>query len=150
MLGKKTNKVYDPYLKTGLGYENLERLKKAIEAQPKMYDGEKLESTKLKVDLPNYEETLKDAEEKIPVEQTYFSSPCTYNVSSESRSEKSDLPLKKMPNESKLLKLFVNLDKEIKELGKLINISLKRSLFFVVSCEVHAQIRRIFLDGYGV
>ncbi|GJS96265.1 retrovirus-related pol polyprotein from transposon TNT 1-94 [Tanacetum coccineum] len=41
------------------------------------------------------------------------------------KSEKSDLPLKKKPNESKLLKLFVNLDKEIKELGKLINISLK-------------------------
>ncbi|GJV58960.1 hypothetical protein Tco_1465060 [Tanacetum coccineum] len=44
MLGKKTNMVYDPHLKTGLGYQNPERLKKAIEAQPKMYDGEKLES----------------------------------------------------------------------------------------------------------
>ncbi|GJZ19253.1 hypothetical protein Tco_0555843 [Tanacetum coccineum] len=63
MLGKKPNKVYDPHLKTGLGYENPERLKKAIEAQPKIYDGEKLESTKLKVNLPDYEETLEDAEE---------------------------------------------------------------------------------------
>ncbi|GKC59786.1 hypothetical protein Tco_1087384 [Tanacetum coccineum] len=50
MLGKKPNKVYDPHLKTGLGYENPKPLKKAIEAQPKMYDGEKLESNKLKVD----------------------------------------------------------------------------------------------------
>ncbi|GJU52521.1 retrovirus-related pol polyprotein from transposon TNT 1-94, partial [Tanacetum coccineum] len=62
MLGKKPNEVYDQHMKTGLGYENSERLKKSIEAQPKMYDGEKLESNKLKVDLPNYEETLEDAE----------------------------------------------------------------------------------------
>ncbi|GKC46604.1 hypothetical protein Tco_1064326 [Tanacetum coccineum] len=53
MLQKKPNMVYDPHLKTGLGYQNPERLKKAIAAQPKMYDGEKLESTKLKVDLPD-------------------------------------------------------------------------------------------------
>ncbi|GJU32054.1 hypothetical protein Tco_1175643 [Tanacetum coccineum] len=46
MLGKTPNNVYDPHLKTGLGYENPERLKKAIAAQPKMYDGEKLTSPK--------------------------------------------------------------------------------------------------------
>ncbi|GJR73159.1 hypothetical protein Tco_0085524 [Tanacetum coccineum] len=56
MHGNKPNKVYDPHLKTRLGYENLEHLKKAIAAQPKMYDGEKLESNKLKVDLPDYED----------------------------------------------------------------------------------------------
>ncbi|GJS34522.1 retrovirus-related pol polyprotein from transposon TNT 1-94 [Tanacetum coccineum] len=122
MLGKKPNKVYDPHLKTGLGYENLKRLKKAIEAQPKMYDGENLKSNKLKVDLPDYEETLEDAKKIVSIEQTYFSSPFTSNVSPESSSKKSDLPPKKMPNESQLLKLFVNLDNEIKELGKLINI----------------------------
>ncbi|GJY16680.1 retrovirus-related pol polyprotein from transposon TNT 1-94 [Tanacetum coccineum] len=127
MLGKTPNKVYNPHLKTGLGYENPECLKKAIEPQPKMYDGEKLKSTKLKVDLPDYEENIKDVEEsrlkmkdkmiqldyaklnalyesfvpktEIPIEQTYFSSPSTSNVSSESSSEKSDLPPKKMPNE---------------------------------------------------
>ncbi|GJX69022.1 hypothetical protein Tco_0304749 [Tanacetum coccineum] len=93
------SEVYDPHLKTGLGYENPERLNKAIEAQHKMYDGEKPENNKLKVDLPNYEE-------KIPVEQTYFLSPSTSNVSSESSSEKSDLSAKKMPNKSKLVKLF--------------------------------------------
>nr|GEV52733.1 hypothetical protein [Tanacetum cinerariifolium] len=141
MLVKKPNKVYDPHLKTGLGYANPERLKKAIEAQLKMYDGENLTSTKLKVDLPDYEKTLEDAEESrlkmkdkmiqldyanlnalyesfapqtvIPFKQTYFSSPSTSNVSSESSSVKSDLPSKKMSDESKLLKLFVNLNNEI-------------------------------------
>ncbi|GKC57737.1 hypothetical protein Tco_1085335 [Tanacetum coccineum] len=172
MLGKKPNKVYDPHLKTGLGFENLERLKKAVEAQPKMYDGEKLESTRLKVDLPDYEETLEDAEKsrlkmkdkmipldyaklnalyesfvpqtKILVEQTYFSSPSTSNVSSESSSEKSDLPSKKMPNESKLLKLFVNLDKEIKALGKHININLQKDRDKIVFYDDQVEIRRLF------
>nr|GEU32056.1 hypothetical protein [Tanacetum cinerariifolium] len=32
MLGKTPNKVYDPFLKAGLGYKNLDRLKKAIAA----------------------------------------------------------------------------------------------------------------------
>ncbi|GKA55947.1 hypothetical protein Tco_0755019 [Tanacetum coccineum] len=63
MFGKKSNKVYDPFLKARVGYQNLERLKKAIAAQPKMYDGERLQSTKLIIDLPDYEETLEDVEE---------------------------------------------------------------------------------------
>ncbi|GKC59898.1 hypothetical protein Tco_1087496 [Tanacetum coccineum] len=46
-----------------LGYKNPERLKKAIAAQPKMYDGEKLHSTKLVIDSPHSEKTLEDAEE---------------------------------------------------------------------------------------
>ncbi|GKC78573.1 retrovirus-related pol polyprotein from transposon TNT 1-94 [Tanacetum coccineum] len=111
-----------------------------------------LKSNKLKVDLTDYEETLEDAKKsqlkmkdkmiqldysklnaiyesfgpqtEILVEQTYFSYPSTSNVSLESSLEKSDIPPKKMPSESKLLKLFVNLDKEIKELGHL-NIDLK-------------------------
>ncbi|GKE38174.1 hypothetical protein Tco_1461579, partial [Tanacetum coccineum] len=58
MLGKKPNKVYDPFLKAGLGYKNPERLKKAIAAQPKMYDGEMLHSAKLNIDSPDSEETL--------------------------------------------------------------------------------------------
>ncbi|GKD66679.1 hypothetical protein Tco_1308787 [Tanacetum coccineum] len=58
MLGKIPNKVYDPFLKAGLGYKNLERLKKAIAAQPKMYDGEKLYSTKLVIDSPDSKKTL--------------------------------------------------------------------------------------------
>ncbi|GKA55009.1 hypothetical protein Tco_0753958 [Tanacetum coccineum] len=63
MLGKKPNKVCDPFLKSGLGYKNPERLKKAIAAQQKMYDGEMLHSAKLKIDSPDSEKTLEDAEE---------------------------------------------------------------------------------------
>ncbi|GJX21530.1 hypothetical protein Tco_0225975 [Tanacetum coccineum] len=62
MLGKTPNKVYDHFLKTGLGYKNPKCLKKAIAAQPKMYDGEKLYSINLKIDSPDSEETLEDAE----------------------------------------------------------------------------------------
>ncbi|GJS51312.1 hypothetical protein Tco_0624674 [Tanacetum coccineum] len=63
MLRKKPNKVYDPFLKVGLGYKNPERLKKSIAAQPKMYDGEMLHSVKLNIDSPDPEETLEDAKE---------------------------------------------------------------------------------------
>ncbi|GKA09519.1 retrovirus-related pol polyprotein from transposon TNT 1-94 [Tanacetum coccineum] len=63
MLGKTPNKFYDPFLKAGLGYKNSERLKQAIEAQPKMYDDERLQSTKLTIDSPDSEGTLEDAEE---------------------------------------------------------------------------------------
>ncbi|GKE30878.1 hypothetical protein Tco_1446262 [Tanacetum coccineum] len=52
------NKVYDPFLKAELGYKNPEHLKKAIAAQLKMYDGEKLHSVHLKIDSPYSEETL--------------------------------------------------------------------------------------------
>ncbi|GJU01071.1 putative ribonuclease H-like domain-containing protein [Tanacetum coccineum] len=57
-----SNKDYDSFLKAELGYQNPERLKKAIAAQPKMYHGEKLYSTKLKIDSPDSEKTLEDAE----------------------------------------------------------------------------------------
>ncbi|GKD57913.1 hypothetical protein Tco_1291300 [Tanacetum coccineum] len=63
MLGKTPNKVYDPFLKAGLGYKNPKRLEKAIAAQPKMYDSEKLHSTKLVIDSPDSDETLEDSEE---------------------------------------------------------------------------------------
>nr|GEX33087.1 hypothetical protein [Tanacetum cinerariifolium] len=63
VVSKKPNKVYDPFLKVVLGYKNPKRLKKAIAAQPKMYDGERLHSTKLTIDSPDSEETLEDAEE---------------------------------------------------------------------------------------
>ncbi|GKA65443.1 putative ribonuclease H-like domain-containing protein [Tanacetum coccineum] len=63
MLGKKPNKVYDPFLKAGLGYQNPKRLKKAIAAQPKMYDADMLHSDKLIIDSPDSEETLEDADE---------------------------------------------------------------------------------------
>nr|GEY75218.1 hypothetical protein [Tanacetum cinerariifolium] len=138
MLGKEPNKVYDPFLKARLGYKNLEGLKKAIAAQPKMYHGEMLHSTNLKIDSPDFEESLKDAEESrlkiknkmvqlnyeilntlyeicVPqqepsTEQTYFSIPSTSNICSETKEVTSDLPIPKMPKESKLLKMFEKID----------------------------------------
>ncbi|GJR14115.1 retrovirus-related pol polyprotein from transposon TNT 1-94 [Tanacetum coccineum] len=63
MLGKQLNKGYDPFLKARLGYKNPKRLKKAIAAQPKMYHGEMLHSTNLKIDSPDFKEILEDTEE---------------------------------------------------------------------------------------
>ncbi|GJS76815.1 hypothetical protein Tco_0726696 [Tanacetum coccineum] len=136
--------VYDPFLKAGLGYQNPKHLKKAITEQPKIYDGERLQSTKLIIDSPDSEETLEDAKEsrlkmkdkiiqlnyeklnalyeifvpqqEIPIEQTYFSTPSTSNVPSESSIEMSDLPLKKMLSENKLLQIFVKFDNSISDL----------------------------------
>ncbi|GKB42990.1 retrovirus-related pol polyprotein from transposon TNT 1-94 [Tanacetum coccineum] len=131
---------------TGLGYQNPERLKKAVAAQPKMYDGERLHSTKLIIDSPDFEETLEDAKEirlkiknkmiqlnyaklnalyetfvpqkEFSAEQTYFSTPSTSNVSFESSKEISDLPTTKLSNESKLLKMFDEMDEAILALRK--------------------------------
>ncbi|GJU74437.1 hypothetical protein Tco_1265842 [Tanacetum coccineum] len=105
MLGKKPNKVCEPFLQAGLGYPNPERLKKAIAAQPKMYDGDSLHSNKLVINSPNSEENLEDAkqsriimrhkmvqlnyekinalyetfvpQQELSVEQKYFSIPST-------------------------------------------------------------------------
>nr|GEV17843.1 hypothetical protein [Tanacetum cinerariifolium] len=63
MLGKKLNKVYDHFLKAGLGYQNPKRLKKAIATQPKLYNDDLLQSANFIIDLPNSEETLEDAKE---------------------------------------------------------------------------------------
>ncbi|GJT69322.1 hypothetical protein Tco_1028608 [Tanacetum coccineum] len=134
MLGKKPNKVYDPFLKAGLGYTNPERLKKAIAAQPKMYDGDLIHSNKLVIHSTDSEETLEDAEESrnkmrhkmvqidyeklnalydtfVPqqepsAEQTYFSIPSTSDNGSTSKDVPSESPGPKMPNESRLLKMI--------------------------------------------
>nr|GEZ33020.1 hypothetical protein [Tanacetum cinerariifolium] len=70
---KHDSTAYDQYhdvkilaynaLREGLGYKNLERLKKAIASQPRMYHGEKPNSIKLKIDSPVSMETLEDTEE---------------------------------------------------------------------------------------
>ncbi|GJU61830.1 hypothetical protein Tco_1243665 [Tanacetum coccineum] len=62
MLGTTPNSFYDPNMKAGLGYKNPKRLKKAIKAQPKMYNGKNLKYHELKVNLPDSKETLEDAE----------------------------------------------------------------------------------------
>ncbi|GJW98582.1 retrovirus-related pol polyprotein from transposon TNT 1-94 [Tanacetum coccineum] len=133
-----TNIIFDdPYVENNggtLGYKNPRCLKKAIAAQPKMYDGEMLYSAKLNIDSPDLEETLEDAEESrlkmrnkmvqlnygklnalyetfIPqqefsIEQTYFIIPSTSNNGSELKEVTSNLSIPKMPKESKLLKMF--------------------------------------------
>ncbi|GJS92332.1 hypothetical protein Tco_0774968 [Tanacetum coccineum] len=68
MLGKSPNKFYDPFLKAGLGYKNPERLKQAIAAQPKMYDGERLQCTKLTIDSPDYEKISQDVQKELSEE----------------------------------------------------------------------------------
>nr|GEX35717.1 hypothetical protein [Tanacetum cinerariifolium] len=134
MLVKQLNKVYDHFLKAGLGYKNHKRLKKAIAAHPKIYHGEMLHSTNLKIDSPDSEETFEDTKESrlkmrnkmiqlnygklntlyetfVPqqepsIEQPYFLFPSTSNDCYESKDVTSDLPILKMPKESKLLKMF--------------------------------------------
>ncbi|GJS88935.1 retrovirus-related pol polyprotein from transposon TNT 1-94 [Tanacetum coccineum] len=51
------------YKIAGLGYTNPERLKKVIEARPKMYDGDLIHNNKLGIHTTDSEETLEDAEE---------------------------------------------------------------------------------------
>nr|GEV44680.1 hypothetical protein [Tanacetum cinerariifolium] len=107
----------------------------AIAAQPKMYNGDMLHSVNLKIDSPDSEETLEDAEESrlkmrnkmvqinygkinalyetfVPqqelfVEQTYFSIPSTFNNGSESKDVTSDLPIPKMPKKEELLQFKI-------------------------------------------
>nr|GEV21167.1 hypothetical protein [Tanacetum cinerariifolium] len=50
------------------------------------------------------------------VKHLYLSSASTSNLSFESSEEMSDLPVKNLPNESKLLNLVVNLEKTIDQL----------------------------------
>nr|GEU98237.1 hypothetical protein [Tanacetum cinerariifolium] len=120
MLGKKPNKVYDPFRKARLGYTNPERLKKAIAAQPKMYDGDLIHSNKLVIHSTDSEETLEDAEEsrnkmrhkmiqidyeklnvlydtfvpqqKLSADQTYFSITSTSENGSKSKDVPSESP----------------------------------------------------------
>ncbi|GJZ61631.1 hypothetical protein Tco_0617768 [Tanacetum coccineum] len=122
MLKKKPNKVYDPFLKAGLGYTNPERLKKAIAAQPKMYDGDLIHNNKLVIHSTDSEETLEDAKEsqnkmrhkmvqidyeklnalyetfvpqqELSAEQTYFSIPSTSDNGSKSKDVPSESPAK--------------------------------------------------------
>ncbi|GJS77285.1 integrase, catalytic region, zinc finger, CCHC-type containing protein [Tanacetum coccineum] len=140
------------YKLAGLGYKNRERLKKAIAAQPKMYHGEKLYSTTLKINSPDYEETLEDAEESrlkmrnkivqldynklnylyktfVPqqetsFDQTYFSIPSTSNISSESKDVKAEPRIPKRPKESKLLNMFDKMALAINTLRDRIDVTL--------------------------
>ncbi|GJS56389.1 retrovirus-related pol polyprotein from transposon TNT 1-94 [Tanacetum coccineum] len=128
MLSTKPNLFYDPNMKTGFGYQNPKRLKKAIKAHPKMYNGKYLKYDQLNINLLDYEKTLKDTEKsrlkmkdkmnqldyaklnklyesfvpqkEIFADQTYLSPPSTSAVTPESSPQKSSIPPKKMPKES--------------------------------------------------
>ncbi|GKD91965.1 hypothetical protein Tco_1371802 [Tanacetum coccineum] len=80
MLGKKPNNIYEPFLKAGLGYKNLERLKKAIATQLKMYVGKRPNSAKLTIDSPNSEETLEGAEEIYKTDVILMSASLSKNL----------------------------------------------------------------------
>ncbi|GKC76992.1 hypothetical protein Tco_1127766 [Tanacetum coccineum] len=129
MLGKKPNKVYDPFLKAGLGYQNPKRLKKAIAAQPKMYDGDMLHSVKLIIDSPDSEETFEDAEEKFSAKQTYFSIPSTSNNGSESKDVPSESPVLKMLKENAERRWMSDSQNELREFYKTDVILMSRSLY---------------------
>ncbi|GJW69887.1 retrovirus-related pol polyprotein from transposon TNT 1-94 [Tanacetum coccineum] len=128
-------------LNNWVGLKNPERLKKAIAAQPKMYDGETLHSTKLVIHSPDSEETLQDAEESrlkmrnkmvqfnyeklnslyetfVPqqepfVQQIYFLVPSTSSNDSVSKEVTLEFPIKTMPKESKLLNMFEKMNSVI-------------------------------------
>ncbi|GKE03532.1 hypothetical protein Tco_1395550 [Tanacetum coccineum] len=113
-----------------------------------MYNGKYLKCDNLSINLPDFEETLKDTEEsrlkmkdkmiqldyvklnklydsfvpqkEISADQTYLSAPSTSNVTPESSLQMSSLPPKEMPKESQLIKLFVSLEKEIQNLDRLV------------------------------
>ncbi|GJV16035.1 hypothetical protein Tco_1361358 [Tanacetum coccineum] len=61
-------------------------------------------------------------------------------------SEKSDVPPRKMPNERKLLKLFVTLDNEISKLENF-NINLNTDKHGTVFYDDRAGIKRLFTHG---
>ncbi|GKD30660.1 retrovirus-related pol polyprotein from transposon TNT 1-94, partial [Tanacetum coccineum] len=130
---KKPNKVYDPFLKAGLGYTNHVCLKKAIAAQP-MYDGDLIHNNKLVIHTTDSEETLEDTEEnqnkmrhkmvqmdyekinalyetyvpqqELSAEQTYFLIPSTSDNGSKSKDVPSESPGPKIPTESQLLTMI--------------------------------------------
>ncbi|GKC77903.1 hypothetical protein Tco_1128677 [Tanacetum coccineum] len=116
----------------------------AIACNPKLYDAEVLSQQYVKPDMHDSEEIINDGKEsqvkmkekqfqvnyeninslydtfvpqtELSLEQEYFSTPSTSNVSYESSTKMLELPSKKMPNKSKLLQLFVKLEKAISAL----------------------------------
>ncbi|GJZ40811.1 ribonuclease H [Tanacetum coccineum] len=140
-----------------------------------MYDGERHQRTKLIIDSPDSKETLEDTKEirlkmkdkmiqlnyeklnalyetfvpqtEIPIEQTYLSTSSTSNVPFESSKEMSDLPVKKMPNESKLLKLFVKLDKSIGDLQTKIDQTILKDRSRALISDVQDVLRQFYKTG---
>ncbi|GJY89553.1 hypothetical protein Tco_0504749 [Tanacetum coccineum] len=100
MLGKKPNKVYDPFFKAGLGYTNPERLK-----------------------LNALYETFVPQQE-LSAEHIYFLIPFTSDNGSKSKDVPSESPGPKMPTESRSLYKTLSEIKEelIEEVQEMLNI----------------------------
>nr|GEU51536.1 hypothetical protein [Tanacetum cinerariifolium] len=95
-----------------LGYTDPCPLGQAIRCNPKLYDAEVLSLRYVKPYVHDTKEILNDAEEsQVKMKERQF------QVNYENINKESDVPSKKMTNESKLLKLFVNSNNEIKKLG---------------------------------
>ncbi|GJW65232.1 retrovirus-related pol polyprotein from transposon TNT 1-94 [Tanacetum coccineum] len=105
-------------------YTNPKLLKKAITAQPKMYDGDLIHSNKLVIHSTDSEETLKDAEEKLSAEQTYFSIPSTSDNGSKSKDVPSKSPGSELGSELTILAGSELMNSELKtsELQKTSNV----------------------------
>ncbi|GJW62093.1 hypothetical protein Tco_0111428 [Tanacetum coccineum] len=166
------------YIQVGLGYKNPERLKKAIAAQLKMYDGEMLHSAKLKFYSLDSEETLEDAKEsrlkmrnkmvqinygklntlyetfvpqqEFSVEQTYFSIPSTFNNGSESKEVTPDLPIPKMPKEKQKVNERSSKENILQnEIDRLLEVSLTSEIQNCVLISVEKQKNKLLKDEFG-
>ncbi|GJT67382.1 integrase, catalytic region, zinc finger, CCHC-type containing protein [Tanacetum coccineum] len=139
---KYLEKIVDLHDKLS-SHDRIETLKDTEESRLKM---------KYKMIQLNYEklhalyETFVPQTE-IPIEQTYLSTPSTSNVPSESSKEISNLPVKKMPNESKLLKLFVKLDKSIGDLQTKNNQTLLKDRSRALIFDDHDVLRQFYKTG---
>ncbi|GJV46378.1 hypothetical protein Tco_1430914 [Tanacetum coccineum] len=100
--------------KKGLGYTDPCPLVQAIACHPKLYDAEVLGLHYVKPDVHDTKEILNNAEDK------YFSN-APISSESESSKEMSDLPLLKIPEESRLLKMFDTMGDAITGLHTRIN-----------------------------
>ncbi|GJY94288.1 hypothetical protein Tco_0510649 [Tanacetum coccineum] len=127
----KDNITEENKRKIGLGYTDPCPLGQAIACHPKLYDVEVLGLHYMKPNVHDTEEIINDAEEsqvklnekqfhidykrnlydtfvpqmELSLKQEYFSN-AAISSESESSKEMSDLPVLKMPNESRLLKMF--------------------------------------------
>ncbi|GKA52325.1 hypothetical protein Tco_0745521, partial [Tanacetum coccineum] len=132
--------------KMGLGYTDPCPLGQAIACHPKLYDVEILGLHYMKPNVHDTEEILNDAEEsqvklnekqfhidyernlydtfvpqtELSLKQEYFSN-AAISSESESSKEMSDLPVLKIPNESRLLKMFDKLGDALSDLYTRIN-----------------------------
>ncbi|GJW74151.1 hypothetical protein Tco_0133521 [Tanacetum coccineum] len=139
-----------------------------------MYNVDMLHCINLKFDSPDLEETLEDAEEsrlkmrnkmiqinygklyalyekfvpqqEFSVKQTYFSNPSTSNNGSESKDVTSDLPIPKMPKESKLLKMYDTMGVQVKEKSPTENI-LQNEIYRLLEVSLSSEIQDCVLNS---